>query len=120
MLEKTAWTTDEHKSYDRRGWLYARDEFCCMGALATATAAHGEREPMVPQFNSDLSFFAAHRHAMMIAKQAYQVVVAQHAMAISGDQWERSSNIGGGSVSGGNTGSVYSGMGGGGDSEKGC
>jgi hypothetical protein len=70
--------------------------------------------PMVPQFNNDPSFFAAHQHAMMIAKQAYQMAVAQHAMAIAGDQWERSSNIGSGSVYGGNTGSVYSGMGGGG------
>ncbi|OAX35404.1 hypothetical protein K503DRAFT_723070 [Rhizopogon vinicolor AM-OR11-026] len=70
--------------------------------------------PMVPQFNSDPSFFAAHQHAMMIAKQAYQMAVARHAMAIAGDEWERSSNAGGGSVYGGGGGSVYSGMGGGG------
>lgn len=67
--------------------------------------------PMVPQFNNDPSFFAAHQHAMMIAKQAYQMAVAQHAMAIAGDQWERNSNAGGGSVYGGG-GSVYGGGGG--------
>lgn len=69
---------------------------------------------MAPQFSPDQSFLAAHQHAMMIAKQAYQVAVAQHAMALAGDEWERGSNIGGGSVYGGGGGSVYSGMGGGG------
>ncbi|KAG1738656.1 uncharacterized protein EDB91DRAFT_1203286 [Suillus paluster] len=69
--------------------------------------------PMIaPQFGPDQSFLAAHQHAMMIAKQAYQMAVAQHAMAMAGDEWERGSNIGGGSVYGGGGGSVYSGMGG--------
>jgi len=71
---------------------------------------------MVPQFNNDASFFAAHQHAMMIAKQAYQMAVAQHAIAVAGDEWERSSNIGGGSVYGGGGGSVYGGIAGGGGS----
>ncbi|KAG1779645.1 hypothetical protein EV702DRAFT_1195018 [Suillus placidus] len=71
--------------------------------------------PMIaPQFNPGQSFLAAHQHAMMIAKQAYQMAVAQHAMAVAGDEWERGSNVGGGSVYGSGGGSVYSGMGGGG------
>lgn len=69
---------------------------------------------MASQFSPDQSFFVAHQRAMMIAKQAYQMAVAQHAMALAGDEWERGSNIGGGSVYGGGGGSVYSGMGGGG------
>lgn len=71
--------------------------------------------PMITsQFSPDQTFFAAHQHAMMIAKRAYQMTVAQHAMALAGDEWERGSNIGSGSVYGGGGGSVYSGMGGGG------
>ncbi|KAG1886246.1 hypothetical protein F4604DRAFT_1725473 [Suillus subluteus] len=71
--------------------------------------------PMVAsQFSPDQSYFVAHQRAMMIAKQAYQMAVAQHAMALAGDEWERGSNIGSGSVYGGGGGSVYSGMGGGG------
>ncbi|KAG2153574.1 uncharacterized protein EDB93DRAFT_1271415 [Suillus bovinus] len=70
--------------------------------------------PIAPQFSPDQSFFVAHQRAMMIAKQAYQMAVAQHAMVLAGDEWERGSNIGGGSVYGGGGGSVYSGMGGGG------
>ncbi|KAG2035711.1 hypothetical protein BDR03DRAFT_1093042 [Suillus americanus] len=71
--------------------------------------------PMIAsQFSPDQSYFVAHQRAMMIAKQAYQMAVAQHAMALAGDEWERGSNIGGGSVYGGGGGSVYSGMGGGG------
>ncbi|KAG1797223.1 hypothetical protein EV424DRAFT_1442648 [Suillus variegatus] len=71
--------------------------------------------PMIaPQLSPDQSFFVAHQRAMMIAKQAYQMAVAQHAMTLAGEEWERGSNIGGGSVYGGGGGSVYSGMGGGG------
>ncbi|KAK0450560.1 uncharacterized protein EV420DRAFT_1646480 [Desarmillaria tabescens] len=51
----------------------------------------------------DPAFFAAHQQAMMYAKQAYQMAVAQQAMAAAGDEWERSSAIGG---------SVYGGFGG--------
>lgn len=67
---------------------------------------------MVPQFNNDPSFFAAHQRAMMIAKQAYQMAVAQHAMTVAGDEWERNSNVGGASVYGGGGSSIYGGMGG--------
>lgn len=71
--------------------------------------------PMIAsQFSPDPTFFAAHQYAMMNAKRAYQMTVAQHAMALAGDEWERGSNIGSGSVYGGGGGSVYSGMGGGG------
>lgn len=68
--------------------------------------------PMVqPQFNDDPAFLAAHQRALVIAKQAYQMAVAQHAMQMAGEEWERGSNIGfnsGGSVYGGGSGgSVY-------------
>ncbi|KAH7104966.1 hypothetical protein BKA62DRAFT_767230 [Auriculariales sp. MPI-PUGE-AT-0066] len=42
----------------------------------------------------DPAFFAAHQQAMMAAKQAYQIAVAQQALAAAGDEWERSSNAG--------------------------
>jgi len=64
-----------------------------------------------PPPNADPAFLAAHQQAMMVAKQAYQMAVAQQAMAAAGDEWERSSNMGGfggGSVYGGG-GSVYGG-----------
>ncbi|KAF9566993.1 hypothetical protein CPC08DRAFT_703587 [Agrocybe pediades] len=70
---------------------------------------------------ADPSFLAAHQHAMQIAKQAYQMAVAQQAMAAAADEWERGSAVGGfggGSVYGGGGGSVYGGStyGGGGSS----
>jgi len=40
---------------------------------------------------SDPRFFAAHQHAMMVAKQAYQMAVAQQALAAANDEWERGS-----------------------------
>lgn len=43
----------------------------------------------------DPKFLAAHQHAMMYAKQAYQMAVARQAMAAAGDEWERSSSVGG-------------------------
>jgi serine/arginine repetitive matrix protein 2 len=46
---------------------------------------------MVP----DPNFLVAHRQAMMYAKQAYQMAVAQQAMAVAGDEWERSSSVSG-------------------------
>ncbi|KAI6136121.1 hypothetical protein F5141DRAFT_10878 [Pisolithus sp. B1] len=67
------------------------------------------------QFNNDPAFLAAHQRAMMMAKQAYQMAVAQHAIAVAGEEWERSSNAGfgsGGSVyGGGSTASMYGGTG---------
>ncbi|KAF9486438.1 hypothetical protein BDN70DRAFT_869980 [Pholiota conissans] len=68
---------------------------------------------MVPP-PADPNFLAAHQHAMAIAKQAYQMAVAQQAMAAAADEWERGSTFGGGSVYGGGGGSVYGGGGGGG------
>lgn len=47
---------------------------------------------MPPQ---DATFLAAHQQAMMIAKQTYQMAVAQQALAAAGDEWERNSNISG-------------------------
>ncbi|KAF8807866.1 hypothetical protein BYT27DRAFT_7223644 [Phlegmacium glaucopus] len=44
---------------------------------------------------ADPNFIAAHQHAMMYAKQAYQMAVAQQAMAAAGDEWERGSTVGG-------------------------
>ncbi|KAF8191823.1 hypothetical protein K438DRAFT_871123 [Mycena galopus ATCC 62051] len=70
---------------------------------------------MVPP-PADPAFYAAHQQAMIIAKQAYQMAVAQQAMAVAGEEWERGSTVGGfaglGSVYGGGGGSVYGGGGG--------
>jgi hypothetical protein len=38
---------------------------------------------------------AVHHHAMMIAKQTYQLAVAQQAMRDAGDEWERGSAVSG-------------------------
>ena len=43
----------------------------------------------------DPRVFAVHHHAMMIAKQTYQLAVAQQAMRDAGDEWERGSAISG-------------------------
>ncbi|KIM32395.1 hypothetical protein M408DRAFT_218180 [Serendipita vermifera MAFF 305830] len=43
----------------------------------------------------DPAMMMAHQQAMAVAKQAYQMAVAQQAMAAAGDEWERSSNMGG-------------------------
>lgn len=56
--------------------------------------------PMLQQFvppppqNTDSQLLAAHQHAMMAAKQAYQLAVAQQAMQAAGDEWERGSTLG--------------------------
>ncbi|KZT64060.1 hypothetical protein DAEQUDRAFT_770024 [Daedalea quercina L-15889] len=47
--------------------------------------------PPVPP-NADATFLAAHQQAMMFAKQAYQMAVAQQAMAAAEEEWERGSN----------------------------
>ncbi|PSS31008.1 hypothetical protein PHLCEN_2v2454 [Hermanssonia centrifuga] len=47
---------------------------------------------MFPQGNTDPRFLAAHQQAMMVAKQAYQMAVAQQAMAAANEEWERGSN----------------------------
>ncbi|KAJ7642158.1 hypothetical protein FB45DRAFT_1126478 [Roridomyces roridus] len=60
---------------------------------------------MVPP-PADPNFYAAHQQAMMIAKQAYQMAVAQQAMQQAGEEWERGSTMGFGdrsSVFGGST-----------------
>ncbi|CAK5282341.1 unnamed protein product [Mycena citricolor] len=57
---------------------------------------------------ADPSFMAAHQQAMMYAKQAYQMAVAQQAMAVAAEEWERGSSVGG--FNGG--GSIYGGGGG--------
>ncbi|GJE89642.1 hypothetical protein PsYK624_057460 [Phanerochaete sordida] len=43
--------------------------------------------------NADPRFLAAHQHAMMVAKQAYQMAVAQQAMAAANEEWERGSSV---------------------------
>ncbi|KAJ7049891.1 hypothetical protein C8F01DRAFT_1181362 [Mycena amicta] len=54
---------------------------------------------------ADPNLMVAHQQAMLYAKQAYQMAVAQQAMAAAGDEWERGSTMtgfagGGGSVYG--------------------
>ncbi|KIK71486.1 hypothetical protein GYMLUDRAFT_52562 [Collybiopsis luxurians FD-317 M1] len=48
---------------------------------------------MVPP-PADPALFAAHQQAMMYAKQAYQMAVAQQAMAAAAEEWDRGSTIG--------------------------
>jgi len=56
--------------------------------------------PMLQQFmppppqGTDPQLLAAHQHAMIAAKQAYQFAVAQQAMQAAGDEWERGSALG--------------------------
>ncbi|KAJ7644718.1 hypothetical protein FB45DRAFT_299021 [Roridomyces roridus] len=55
---------------------------------------------------ADPNYYAAHQQAMMMAKQAYQMAVAQQALALAADEWERGSTMGFGdrsSVFGGST-----------------
>ncbi|KIY69023.1 hypothetical protein CYLTODRAFT_489249 [Cylindrobasidium torrendii FP15055 ss-10] len=67
--------------------------------------------PGIPQqATGDAAFLAAHQHAMMYAKQAYQMAVAQQAMAAAADQWETYSSMGmstAGSAYGGGGGSAW-------------
>jgi hypothetical protein len=51
--------------------------------------------PGMGMMGADPAMMAAHHQAMMVAKQAYQMAVAQQAIAAAGDEWERSSNMGG-------------------------
>jgi len=65
---------------------------------------------MVPP-PADPNFLAAHQRAMMIAKQAYQMAVAQQAMAAAADEWERGSAVSGfgPAAAAGRGGSMYGG-----------
>ena len=58
---------------------------------------------MIPpiQQNADASLFAAHQQAMMYAKQAYQMAVAQQAMAAAEEEWERGSTVAASMINGG-------------------
>lgn len=57
-----------------------------------------QSNPMLQQFtppqNTGTQLLAAHHHAMMAAKQAYQLAVAQQAMQAAGEEWERGSTLG--------------------------
>lgn len=72
-----------------------------MGFAGSPGSGGWAQQPMVtpaqfaPPQPTDPTFFAAHQQAMMIAKQAYQMAVAQQAMAAAGDEWERGSSVGG-------------------------
>lgn len=52
----------------------------------------GPQQFMTPPPPSDPRFLAAHQHAMMVAKQAYQMAVAQQALAAANEEWERGSS----------------------------
>ncbi|KAF8323720.1 hypothetical protein DL93DRAFT_2092426 [Clavulina sp. PMI_390] len=54
-----------------------------------------------PPPNADPAFLAAHEQAMMIAKQTYQMAVAQQALAAANDEWERGSTATGFTRTGG-------------------
>lgn len=86
--------------------------FAGSNPLTAATSWQGMQAPSMPgMFNmganpsqffmqpniasTDPAFLAAHQQAMMAAKHAYQMAVAQQAMAAAGDEWERGSNTGG-------------------------
>jgi hypothetical protein len=55
----------------------------------------GLMPPHPNQYGQDANFLAAHQQAMMIAKQTYQMAVAQQALAAAGDEWERNSSVSG-------------------------
>ncbi|KAJ6473758.1 hypothetical protein C8R45DRAFT_1103442 [Mycena sanguinolenta] len=57
--------------------------------------ALGPAQLIVPP-PADASFYAAHQQAMISAKHAYQMAVAQQAMAAAGEEWARGSSFGGG------------------------
>ncbi|KAF7325193.1 hypothetical protein MKEN_00563500 [Mycena kentingensis (nom. inval.)] len=83
-----------------------------MFGTAPSAGGWGQPPPLNPaQFMmappADPNMMAAHQQAMMYAKQAYQMAVAQQAMAAAGDEWERGSTMMGGGGGGG--GSVYGG-----------
>lgn len=48
-----------------------------------------------PHMMADPNFMLAHQQAMAFAKQAYQMAVAQQAMAAANDEWERGSAVSG-------------------------
>ncbi|KAL6307827.1 hypothetical protein BKA93DRAFT_823170 [Sparassis latifolia] len=52
-----------------------------------------QQQYMMPmqQPNADVAFLAAHQQAMLAAKHAYQMAVAQQAMAVAEEEWERGS-----------------------------
>ncbi|CAE6530377.1 unnamed protein product, partial [Rhizoctonia solani] len=67
--------------------------------------------PPPPPPGASEAYLQAHHQAMMIAKQTYLSAVAQQAMAAATEQWERSSNMGSGSVYGGSQVSMNMNMG---------
>ncbi|TFK70078.1 hypothetical protein BDN72DRAFT_896768 [Pluteus cervinus] len=79
--------------------------------MMSSPGAGWNQQPMLspaqfmPPQPTDPTLYMAHQQAMMFAKQAYQMAVAQQAMAAAADEWERGSTMGG---------SVYGGGGGGG------
>ena len=66
--------------------------------------------PPIPQ-NADASLLAAHQQAMMYAKQAYQMAVAQQAMAAAEEEWERGSTVAASMINGGGGGGRMSAFG---------
>ncbi|KAI0830872.1 hypothetical protein BC628DRAFT_909549 [Trametes gibbosa] len=82
------------------------------GMYNPAQAGAGFMFPMMPP-NADPAFFAAHQQAMFAAKQAFQMAVAQQALAAANEEWERGSTAtsafgGFGGMNGG--GGMYPGM----------
>ncbi|KZV93721.1 hypothetical protein EXIGLDRAFT_835540 [Exidia glandulosa HHB12029] len=88
--------------------MYPPGSFPWAGAAAAAQGPSFPGQPMfapgvalTPGFlmpantPMDPAFMAAHQQAMLAAKQAYQIAVAQQALAAAGEEWERSSNTGG-------------------------
>jgi serine/arginine repetitive matrix protein 2 len=63
-----------------------------------------------PVMQADPNLLAAHQQAMMYAKQAYQMAVAQQAIAAAGEEWERGSSVSG--MGGSNLGGGMFGLGG--------
>lgn len=55
---------------------------------------------------TDPRFMQAHQQAMMVAKQTYQMAVAQQAMAAANDEWEQASAVSG--MTGGGGGGYFS------------
>ncbi|KAF8527438.1 hypothetical protein BU17DRAFT_81594 [Hysterangium stoloniferum] len=61
-----------------------------MGGMGMQSPAFGFPSPLT---SADPAFVAAHQKAMAIAKQTFQLAVAQQALAVANEEWERNSNM---------------------------
>jgi len=61
-----------------------------MGGMGMQSPTFGFPSPLA---STDPAFIAAHQKAMAIAKQTFQLAVAQQALAVANEEWERNSTL---------------------------